>query len=142
MRQCQHVSYFEADAFATWKRQTTPPPSLNGRQRRNSRPLRASFCGLAAAAAPCRLPGPGARAWRCLVMYGNGRAVHFLPIPDSGPCAGAVGEYNRKIHVRSVRPARRLVRDTGEAYSRDLSQFLPSRHSLAEFWCAPLLRDA
>ena len=74
-----HVSYYEADAFARWAGKHLPSE------------------------AEWEVAAKSERARRCLRRRsGNGRAAPIRLIPDIGPSAGALGEYNGKFMVNQM----------------------------------------
>ena len=123
-----HVSYFEADAFATWAGRRLPtefeweyaarnvPEAGNFLDRERLRPRAAAATG-------------GLRQ-----MYGDvweWTRSAFLPYPRFRPSEGAVGEYNGKFMCWPVCAARGLLCYAAGSHPPDLSQFLSARRALA-----------
>jgi ergothioneine biosynthesis protein EgtB len=90
-----HVSYYEADAFATWAGSRLPT-EFEWEAVAANYPVDADFVGSLAGARlhPRRQDGPA--------LYGEAwawTASAYSPYPGFQPAAGAVGEYNGKFMV-------------------------------------------
>ena len=125
-----HVSYFEADAFATWAGRRLPT-EFEWEHAALGEPLRGNFVEFRAPAARARRqPGkPGLRQ-----IYGDvweWTRSAFAPYPRFHPAEGAVGEYNGKFMCGQfvlrggscVTPASHM--------RASLSQFLSARRAMA-----------
>ena len=90
-----HVSYFEADAFATWAGQRLPT-EFEWEHAALSEPLRGNFIDSGRLRpAPAQAGQPGLRQ-----IYGDvweWTRTAFAPYPRFKPAKGAVGEYNGKF---------------------------------------------
>jgi ergothioneine biosynthesis protein EgtB len=95
-----HVSYFEADAFATWANKRLPGES-EWEHAANSLPMEGNFME-SGRLRPKPLTGAGSAgdAGRLRQMYGDvweWTRSAFLPYPRFRAMEGAVGEYNGKF---------------------------------------------
>ncbi len=124
-----HVSYYEADAFATWA-QRRLPTEFEWEHAALGEPLRGNFVEFGAPASrPCarRANGPSADLWRRVGV--DTQRLCALPAVSSGGRRGR--RIQRQVHVWAVRLARRLVRDSGRSHAARLSQFLSPRCAVA-----------
>src|SRR6266851_6978037 len=90
-----HVSYFEADAYATWSHRRLPT-EMEWENATRAVPLTGNF-----ADSGCLCPRPAsAAAGRARQLFGDvweWTRSAFLPYPRFRPAEGAVGEYNGKF---------------------------------------------
>ncbi|MEO6093212.1 MAG: ergothioneine biosynthesis protein EgtB [Novosphingobium sp.] len=85
-----HISYFEADAFATWARARLPTEFEWEAIGRSHDPAAGNQLDGAAAVTPLASAGLFGDCWQWT------RSA-YLPYPRFRPCEGAVGEYNGKF---------------------------------------------
>ena len=103
----RHISWYEADAFARWADARLPTEAE----------WETAHCH------PDIYESTG-HVWQWT-------SSAYGPYPGYRPAAGAVGEYQRKIHGESDGAARRLACHAPNSRPPDLPQFLPPGQALA-----------
>ncbi len=90
-----HVSYFEADAYATWSRRRLPT-EMEWENAAQKVPLTGNFSG-SGYLCPRPASGTGEGPRQIFGDVWEWTRSAFLPYPRFRPAAGAVGEYNGKF---------------------------------------------
>ena len=106
-----HVSYYEADAFATWVGRRLPT-EFEWEHAALGEPLRGNFVELgtlASCACTSWANGPTSDLRRCVGV--DAERLCALPALQAGGRGSR--RIQRQVHVRAVHLARRLVRDSG-----------------------------
>ena len=126
-----HVSYYEADAFARWSGARLPLETewevAASQTEISGKFLESGKLHPQPGFADPRLRLPRAESPRQF-SFGDvweWTASPYTAYPGFAPAAGALGEYNGQVYVRTNGAARRLVRHAPIAHSRDVSKFLP-----------------
>jgi len=117
-----HVSYFEADAYANW---ASGCIGLSGgrkfRRRRN-------FSSAGVVHSRTRYAS-SSNVWRRLGMD----AQRLLALSRLSRGAGRSRRIQRQVHVQPIRFAWRFLRHVAQPHSPHVSQFLPTRETLAVY---------
>ncbi len=124
-----HVSYFEADAFATWAGRRLPT-EFEWEHAALGEALRGNFVEFGTAA-PCASASRTSRLAPDLRrrVGVDAERLRALPALQAGRRRGR--RIQRQVHVRAVRVARRLLRDAAEPHAGELPQFLSARRTMA-----------
>ena len=91
-----HISYFEADAFATWAGRRLPT-EFEWEQRRRGRAARGKLRRYPATCGRDRVAGKGGHLSQMFGDVWEWTRSAFSPYPRFRPAEGAVGEYNGKF---------------------------------------------
>ncbi len=134
-----HLSYFEADAYARWAGARLPTEAEWEHAARHFEvsPHKGHF---AQRGVFHPMPAEHAAAAKPLQMFGDvweWTQSPYAPYPGFQRGRWRGGRVQRQVHVQPVRAARRLVRDAGDARSRQLPQLLPARRAVAVQRAAP-----
>ena len=131
-----HVSFYEADAFARWRRDALSRRAAAQRARVGARGRALGLPGRRPNFLDTRPPPPGRRPqarrrprrrWRA--SSGSGRSATTSRIPATSR-SRRPGRVQRQVHGQPAGAARRLVRHAARPHPRQLPQLLGAGHAL------------
>ena len=123
-----HVSYFEADAYATWSHRRLPT-EMEWENAARAVPLTGN-CSDSGYLRPRPAVPPRRGHVKCSVMCGNGPVAPSYRIPAFVPPRARWASTTANS-FGAIRPARGFLRHSARSYPSELPKFLSAGHALA-----------